>query len=94
MSGAAWTTESGPVAWPAGYFSTFWGPGVAVRVMGSGVVDGHGADIVAFVRPELPAWLWIWVDRDDGHVRREEVRAESHLMDHTGQGSTSPSTWR
>ena len=59
------------------------GRGVSrARVVGTGVVDGVASTIVAFVRPDLPAWFRIWVGTD-GIVRREEMLAEGHLMVHT-----------
>jgi hypothetical protein len=69
--------------WPDPYFRDVWEPATAPRIVGTGEVDGVPARIVAFVRPDLPAWFRIWVGISDGRVRREEMRAESHLMDHT-----------
>ena len=70
------------VAWPSPYFRQLWGPATSARVVGTGVVDGVASDIVAFTRPDLPAWFRIWVGHD-GLVRREEMLAEAHLMVHT-----------
>jgi len=80
-----WMEQASSVGfrWPDPYFRQFWGPATAPRVIGTGVVDGVPSRIVAFVRPDLPAWFRIWVGISDGLVRREEMRAESHLMDHT-----------
>jgi hypothetical protein len=50
--------------------------------VGTEVVDGVASNVVAFVRPDLPAWFRIWVGTD-GLVRREEMLAEGHLMVHT-----------
>ena len=82
--GGPWTADQGgDFTWPGGYFSAFWGPGVAARLVGHDHLDdGTDTDIVAFVRPEVPAWFRVWVDRSDGLVHREEMRAEGHLMDH------------
>jgi len=87
-----WSQESDPVgfSWPAGYFRSFWGPGVAARVLGVETVDGVPSEVVAFVRPELPAWLRIWVGSSDGLVRREQMRADGHVMDHTWGGFDAP----
>jgi copper transport protein len=68
--------------WPGPYFRDVWGPAAAPRIIGTDVVDGVPSRIIAFVRPDLPAWFRIWVGISDGLVRREEMRAESHLMDH------------
>jgi hypothetical protein len=47
------------------------------------LVDGEPATIVAFVRPDVPAWFRLWVRDSDGVVLRQEMRAEGHIMDHT-----------
>jgi copper transport protein len=81
---APWTKSEWPgtaFTWPSGYFTAFWGEPVAVRVIGEGAVDGHPSTIIAFLRPDLPAWFRLWVG-DDGLVRRQQMRAEAHLMDH------------
>jgi len=91
---AAWeqTTWPGtPFAWPSAYFSALWGQPVAVRVVGQEVVDGHPSTIVAFLRADIPAWFRLWVG-DDGLVRRQEMRAEAHLMDHTLTDLNAPVT--
>lgn len=87
-----WSQESDPVgfSWPAGYFRSFWGPGVGARVLGVETVDGVPSEVVAFVRPELPAWIRIWVGVGDGLVRREQMRAEGHIMEHTWGGFDAP----
>jgi len=72
-----------PFRWPAPYFRQFWGAGVAARIVGSATVDGVPSVIVAFARPDLPAWFRIWVGDTDGLVRREEMLAEGHVMQHT-----------
>jgi copper transport protein len=84
-AGADWTTSPWPGAgfsWPSGYLQAFWGEPVAARIVGEATVDGHPSRIVAFFRPDLPAWFRIWVGEDDGLVRREEMLAESHIMEH------------
>jgi hypothetical protein len=80
----AWTVQrtDAAILWPSPYFSELWGAAAAPRVMGTAVEDGVESDIVAFARPDLPAWFRIWVGRD-GLVRREEMLAEGHLMVHT-----------
>jgi hypothetical protein len=79
-----WSTErsDAALAWPSPYFRQLWGAATTARVVGTGVVDGVASDVVAFARPDLPAWFRLWVDRD-GLVRREEMLAEGHLMVHT-----------
>jgi hypothetical protein len=83
--GGAWTSlewPGSPFAWPGSYYRDFWANAAAVRIIGEETVDGIGSRIVAFVRPDLPAWFRIWVGVDDGLVRRMEMRAEGHLMEH------------
>jgi len=84
QSSAPWTQQPASAAfrWPGPYFRDVWEPASEPRIVGTGVVDGAPSWIIAFVRPDLPAWFRIWVGISDGLVRREEMRAESHLMDH------------
>ncbi|HWW54996.1 MAG TPA: CopD family protein, partial [Acidimicrobiales bacterium] len=81
---ASWTAENSgaPFAWPSPYFPEVWGNATAARVVGAGVIDGIPSHIVAFVRPDLPAWFALWIGDADGLVRREEMQAEGHLMSH------------
>lgn len=71
-----------PFTWPGSYYRDFWTNAAAVRITGTEIVDHVPSRIVTFVRPEIPAWFRIWVGMDDGLVRRMEMRAEGHLMDH------------
>jgi len=75
--------SSATFRWPDPYFRDVWEPAAAPRIIGTDVVEGVPSRIIAFVRPDLPAWFRIWVGIADGLVRREEMRAERHLMDHT-----------
>lgn len=70
-----------PFTWPGSYYRDFWANASAVRLMGTVEIDGVPSNIVAFVRPEIPAWFRIWVGIDDGIVRKMEMRAEGHLME-------------
>ena len=93
-----WDKSSFPApgfSWPTGYYREFWGAGAAARVIGTDTVDGVPTDMIAFVRPDVPAWFRLWVRQSDGVVLRQEMRAEGHLMDHTyadlnGQITVSP----
>ncbi|HUP68470.1 MAG TPA: CopD family protein [Acidimicrobiales bacterium] len=83
--GKPWETGAWPgvpFRWPRGYYQTVWDDRVAVRILGTENVDGMRTTVISFVRPELPAWFRLWVG-DDGLVRREEMRAEGHLMSRT-----------
>lgn len=70
-----------PFSWPENHLRAFWGGRAAARVLGTEEVDGVPATVVAFVRPELPAWFRVWVD-GDGRVVRQRMLAEGHLMEH------------
>ena len=70
-------------SWPSGYYSDFWKGAVAARIVGTDTVDGVPTQILTFLRPDVPAWFRVWVNQSDGIIRREEMRAEGHIMDHT-----------
>ena len=78
--------------WPAGYYREFWGDMAAPRILESETVDGVKAQVIAFVRPDVPAWFRIWVRSSDGVVLRQEMRAEGHLMDQTYSALNEPLT--
>jgi copper transport protein len=90
--GGPWSVENTGVGfgWPSPYFRQAWGGATAVRVVGTDIVDGVPSHIVAFVRPDLPAWFELWIGDTDGLVRREEMRAEGHLMRHDYSGFNAP----
>jgi hypothetical protein len=67
--------------WPAGYYREFWGDMAAARLVGTDTIDGVDARVIAFVRPDIPAWFRLWVRASDGAVLRQEMRAEGHIMD-------------
>jgi hypothetical protein len=93
-----WKTSPFPppgFSWPTGYYREFWGAAAAARLLGTETVDGVPTQVIAFVRPDVPAWFRIWVGVSDGLVRREDMRAEGHIMDHTyselnGAASVTP----
>jgi copper transport protein len=68
-------------SWPSGYYREFWGDMAAARTLGQDTVDGVPAQVIAFVRTDVPAWFRVWVRASDGVVLRQEMRAEGHLMD-------------
>jgi copper transport protein len=76
--------------WPSPYFRQAWANATAARVIGADIIDGAPSHIAAFVRPDLPAWFELWVGDSDGIVRREEMRAEGHLMRHDYTGFNTP----
>jgi methionine-rich copper-binding protein CopC/putative copper export protein len=89
---AAWTVTNSPPGfhWPHRYYRAFWTPAAAVRLLGHDTVEGHDAEVIGFVRPDIAAWFRIWVDRDSGVVRRMEMRAEGHLMEDAYQSFDQP----
>jgi hypothetical protein len=50
------------------------------------------SEIIAFVRPDVPAWFKVWVSQSDGIIQREEMRTEGHIMDHTFADLNGPIT--
>jgi hypothetical protein len=79
-----------PFRWPQDYFRSFWAAPAAVRILDEAEADGVRSRIIGFVRPDLPAWFRLWVGIDDGRVRRMEMLAEGHLMDHAYRGFDQP----
>lgn len=57
-------------------------PQTAEVGLGTGKVDGVVSNVVGLLRPQFPAWFRIWVGRGGGLVRRQDMLAEAHIMDH------------
>jgi len=53
-------------------------------------INGVPSLMIAFIRPDIPAWFRVWVRQSDGIVVREDMRAEGHLMDHTFANLNGP----
>ena len=90
-----WDKSSFPppgFSWPKGYYREFWGDMAAPRILETASVDGVNAQVIAFVRPDVPAWFRIWVRSSDGVVLRQEMRAEGHIMDQTYAAMNEPLT--
>ena len=88
-----WEKSSFPApgfSWPTGFYRDFWHGAVAIRLLGTETVDGVPSDVIAFLRPDVPAWFRIWAGRSDGIVRRAEMRAEGHIMAHTYSDLNGP----
>jgi copper transport protein len=80
---APWRTGSTvPVDVPR-FMWDFSGPPVGVRVVGRERLDGRETTVLSFAGRSGPFAVWyrLWVDRD-GLVRRAEMRAQGHFMDH------------
>lgn len=56
---------------------------VSPRIVGKGRVEGVSTTILSFYGPSgrIPIWYRLWVD-GEGLVRRAEMRAQGHFMDH------------
>lgn len=78
-----WKVEHGVPAIAVPFY--IWGspPFASARVLGSESVDGMDLTVVGFFedRGGLPIWFKQWIDAD-GLVRRAEMRAQGHFMDH------------
>ena len=91
----AWQKSTFPppgFSWPTGYYRDFWQGAVAARLVGTETINGVPSQVIAFVRPDVPAWFRVWVSQSDGIVLREEMRAEGHIMDHTFADLNGPMT--
>ncbi|MGH2467824.1 MAG: copper resistance protein CopC [Candidatus Limnocylindrales bacterium] len=77
-------------SWPKGYFQSFWGTPVAIRTLPDETIGQVAYHVVAFVRPDIPAWFRIWIDPRDGLVHHDEMLAQGHIMEHdTSQFDTA-----
>ncbi len=91
----AWKQSAFPApgfSWPTGYYREFWQGATAARIIGTASVDGVPAQVLAFVRPDVPAWFRVWMSESDGVILREEMRAEGHIMDHAFADLNGPIT--
>lgn len=61
----------------------FFRPFIDARIVGRAVAEGVPTRIVSFFGDTggTPVWFRLWIDRD-GLVRRAEMRAQGHFMDH------------
>ena len=69
-----------PFSWPSNFYDSYWSGAAAIRRLGTTTVDGTPTTVIAFVRPDLPAWFRVWVD-DQRSIRHLEMRTEGHIMD-------------
>jgi hypothetical protein len=79
--GAPW--EENPAVEPS-VPSFIWDSGdpVALRIIGREEVGEVATTLISFLgRSDIPIWHRLWVD-DTGLVRRAEMRAQGHFMDH------------
>lgn len=69
-----------PFSWPSNFYDSYWSGAMAIRRLGTTTVDGTPTTVIAFVRPDLPAWFRVWVDAS-GRIRHLEMRTDGHIMD-------------
>jgi len=84
-----------PVTPAPSYVWDYFAPLVAPRIIGSQPVGGHPTRIVAFFgrSDQVPVWFRLWVDQG-GLVRRAQMLAQGHFMDHDYHGFDAPSAIR
>ncbi len=78
-----WTVSRGPKVSVPSYIWDYSGK-TGVRIVDEQQVDGTPTEVVSFfvlVGDDLPIWYRLWVDAD-GLVRRAQMRAQGHFMDH------------
>lgn len=88
----SWTVEEGgPPPQVPSFIWDHFRPFIDARTLGSSVVDGVPTRLVAFFGDSgsTPVWFRVWVD-DSGLVRRAEMRAQGHFMDHRYYGFDAP----
>ncbi len=80
----AWKVSKGPRLDVHSAYIWDYEDKVAARVVGQETLEGTSTRIVSFFvgLGSTPIWYRLWVD-DDGLVRRAEMRAQGHFMDHT-----------
>lgn len=82
--GERWSvSQGGPRHDVPSFIWDYFQPFRAARELGSARVDGAETTVVAFFGESgpTPVWFKLWVDRS-GLVRRAEMRAQGHFMDH------------
>jgi copper transport protein len=83
-SGGPWQVQPGgpPLQVPS-FIWDYFRPFVDPRIVGSATIDGVRTQIVSFSGGSggVPIWFRVWID-PDGLVRRAEMRAPGHFMDH------------
>jgi copper transport protein len=78
-----WDMESGSAPSVPAFVWESFEPFVDTRIIGRETVDDVRTEIVSFFGgdAQLPAWFRLWIDTE-GLVRRAEMRAQGHFMDH------------
>ncbi|HEX2063635.1 MAG TPA: hypothetical protein VHE80_04350, partial [Acidimicrobiales bacterium] len=78
-----WQSGAWPVTyqWPRNHYRQYWRGAAAIRLLGTDTVKAMPVRVVAFVRPDLPAWFRLYID-DAGRVRRQDMLTAGYLMRH------------
>lgn len=71
----------GGFSWPRVFYTEFWAPATAVRMLGPANLRGTPTHIIAFAATKTDAWFRLWIGDRDGLVHRMEMRARNHTMD-------------
>jgi copper transport protein len=76
-------SKGGPGQKVPSFIWDFFRPFRDVREIGHESVEGVGTSVVAFFGGSggTPVWFKLWID-EGGRVRRAEMRAQGHFMDH------------
>jgi hypothetical protein len=74
-----WGTPDG-FTWPRGFYTDFWTPATALRMLGPAKLRATPTHIIAFTATKTDAWFRLWIGDSDGLVHRMEMRARSHVM--------------
>jgi hypothetical protein len=74
-----WGSPEG-FSWPHDFYTSFWTPATAVRMLGPTNLRGTPTHIIAFAATKTDAWFRPWIGDTDGLVHRMEMRARSHTM--------------
>jgi hypothetical protein len=71
----------------------YFDPVVAPRIVGTQRLNGRLTEVVSFAIGGQgdPIWFRLWIDRS-GLVRRSEMQAPGHYMDHRYFGFDAPVT--
>jgi hypothetical protein len=80
---APWAKETGgPIPEVPKFIWDYYLPAVGAHIVGSARVEGVHTEAVSFTGTgSVPIWFKLWVD-EEGLIRRAEMRAQGHFMDH------------
>ncbi len=90
LPGGSWQVDVGASPTVPAFVWDSFRPFIDARIIGHDKVGGVPTDVVVFFGgdEQLPVWFRLWVD-PTGLVRRAQMRAEGHFMDHSYYGFDS-----